>query len=48
MNKKDKQKEKHDRLAQALRDNLRRRKLQTPATPKTKVATDKVTDGEKE
>ena len=41
MNKKDKQKEKQDRLAKALRDNLKRRKQQPPATPGIKAPADK-------
>lgn len=44
MNKKDKHKEKQDRLAQALRDNLRRRKQQTPAPAKTTRQPDEVPD----
>jgi len=48
MNKKDKQKEKQDRLARALRDNLKRRK-QHPHTPhKTKTTTDEIKNREKE
>ena len=41
MTKKDKQKEKQDRLAQALRNNLKRRKQQATTTPKRKSAPDK-------
>jgi len=37
MNKKDKQKDKQDRLAQALRDNLKRRKAPPPPTPQTQT-----------
>lgn len=48
MTKKDKQKEKQTRLAQALRDNLKRRKQQAITTPKTKSATDKEPDKGKE
>ena len=48
MNKKDKQKAKQDRLAQALRENLKRRK-QSPLTPhKTNSATDESTPLKKE
>lgn len=48
MNKKDNHKEKQDRLAQALRDNLRRRKQQTPAPAKTTSPPDEATDQDKE
>ncbi len=41
MNKKDKQKEKQERLAQALRDNLKRRKQQVPPTPKSNALPEK-------
>ncbi len=41
MNKKDKQKAKQDRLAQALRDNLKRRKHTAPIEPKIIEPSDK-------
>jgi len=34
MNKKDRKKEKQDRLAKALRDNLKRRRQQTTLSPR--------------
>ena len=40
MNKKEKQKAKQDRLAQALRDNLKRRKQAPPEEPKVKEPSD--------
>ncbi len=41
MNKKDKKQEKQDRLAQALRDNLKRRKQQASTPTKSVPSSDK-------
>ena len=41
MNKKDKKKEKQERLARALRDNLKRRKQQPSDKPKANAPEDK-------
>ncbi|VAV87502.1 hypothetical protein MNBD_ALPHA02-118 [hydrothermal vent metagenome] len=47
MTKEDKQKEKQDRLAQALRNNLKRRKQQS-GTQQNRKAPDDGTKGEKD
>ncbi len=44
MTKKDKQKEKQDRLAQALRDNLKRRKQQSGTQQSQKTSDDRTED----
>ncbi len=47
MTKKDKQKKKQDRLAQALRDNLKRRKQQS-GTQQSQRPSDEATEDEKD